>query len=955
MEDADKELLVELRAESLEHTDRIEPMLLEMEQKISATESYINDLFRAVHSIKGGFGFFGITNIVDLTHSMENVMSKLRDKLLEPDAYIVSVLIKGVDKLRAMLENIDNVKDYNIQSELGELKPILEGDYASKAADKAALDAAESDLVADDHKVKMVKDVDEAKVSAKVDAEQDTLRVKIGLLNSLMGSGGELVLNRNQLLQSFLKSRGEFIDQEKIKSVNRISRQRIQSFIHHSAVLQTKKFDDLKSFVKEEMNWLKMEISKEIDKPLSSDKSLNGIIQNLDRNTAALQEHIMNTRMQPIQTLFNKFPRIVRDLSKSLKKEVDLVTKGQSVELDKSILEKLADPMTHLLRNSMDHGVEKPEEREAKGKLRRGTVTMDAFHEGGKVVILIQDDGAGINEKRVLSGALEKGVISENEVKTLSQEEVFGLIFRPGFSTAAVVSDVSGRGVGMDVVKTNIESIGGTIEVESAQDKGTKFIMRLPLTLAILPALVIRSHNMTFCIPQLALEELVNIKGDDITEKISRIHEAEVLKLRDELLPLKRLSELMGTQSSYHNRIEGQWKEDQRNRWSDRREASQLVTQENRGDILDRRSSINNSVTIVILNIGERKYGLVVDEVIENEEVVIKPVSRYFNTRKCYAGCTILGNGDVAMILDANGLIEMTDFDFSHLTNEAAQARLEKEKNILKETQEFLTFENGTADKFALTLDLVGRVETVRPDQVQRVADKEFVNYSDRSVQIIRLEDHIQGVKPTTVPAEYTLIIPKLVKNPVGILCHSVIDTVRTSSESTLGSVSDSNVLGTFLNNNELVMIVDVYSMLEKYDPNKMPQEQESNILQGKKCLLAEDTQFFQRVIYKFLTNLGFLVDVADDGEKAWDKLTSGKKYDIVVTDIQMPYLDGFGLVKRIRKNADLKHLPVMALSSMATDKYKQKGYEAGVSAYEIKLDKEKQKVALEKLLRGEY
>lgn len=944
MEEADKELLVELRAESLEHTDRIEPMLLEMEQDIDSTEKFINDLFRAVHSIKGGFGFFGITNIVELTHSMENLMSKLRDQVLQADTHIVSVLIKGIDKLRLMLEDIDNVSDYDISSELAELKPILEGGYTPS---KAAVTKAPS------AKPKALQVSEGTKASAKVETEQDTLRVKIGLLNSLMDSGGELVLNRNQLLQSFLKTRGDFVDKEKLRSLHRVSRQRIQTYITQNQVLQGLNLDEFKLYVKEEMEWLKHEMNRELDKPLNTHKALNAIIQNLDRNTAALQENIMNTRMQPIATLFNKFPRIVRDLSKALDKEVDLETKGQTVELDKSILEKLADPMTHLLRNSMDHGIEVPDSRESKGKARRGKVVLDAFHEAGKVVIVIQDDGAGINESKVLNSALTKGLVTEKEAEALTQEEVFALVFRPGFSTADVVSDVSGRGVGMDVVKTNIESIGGTIEVESEKDVGSKFIMRLPLTLAILPALVIKSHDMTFCIPQLSLEELVNIKGDEIPQKISRIQNDEVLRLRDELLPLKRLSDIMNTQPMYHDKSTDSWKEDRRARWSDRREARSLVGEDHREGSDDRRVSMNNSVTIVILNIGERKFGLVVDEVVENEEVVIKPVSRFFNNHKCYAGCTILGNGDVAMILDASGLLEMTNIDFSRLTNETLKARLEKEQNSLKESQEFLTFDNGTEDTFALTLDLVGRVETVKPNQIQKVADKEFVNYEDRSIQVLRLEDHVKITKPDTDPEDYTLIIPKLVKNPVGILCHNVIDTVRTSGELNKENINDPAVLGTFLNDNKIVMILDIYNILEKYDPEKMPHEKESNVLMGKNCLLAEDTQFFQRVIYKFLTNLGLNVDVADDGEKAWDKLVSGKKYDLVVTDIQMPHLDGFGLVTRIRKNADLKHLPVMALSSMATEKYKARGYEVGVSAYEIKLDKEKQKIALEKLLKG--
>lgn len=791
---------------------------------------------------------------------------------------------------------------------------------------------------------------------------EESIRVKLELLNSLMNAAGELILNRNQLLQAFTKNKGQYFDSEELESnIDRFGDNLVKNM--ETQLRQgSLGYHNIDEFLNSEYRLMTRLTDDNLNKPLNSNSDLNTLVQSLDRNTSTLQENIMSTRMQPILNLFNKFPRIIRDLCLSLDKEVELDIKGRNVELDKTILEKLADPMVHLIRNSMDHGIETPEIRLEAGKDRKGLVKLNAFHEGGKVIITISDDGGGIRRDKVLGNAVSKGIVSDVEAISMSDKEVWNLIFAPGFSTADQVSDISGRGVGMDVVKTNIEGLGGTIEVESTEGKGSTFTMRLPLTLAIIPSLIIGVHGLTFAVPQLALEEIVRIRSFEIGKRIQRIHNAEVLRLREKILPLVRLSDLLESVPMFRDPITGEWKEDHRTRWSDRRDDPALTQSEVNGPDIkqssenrsgdDRRNNINNALQIIVLKVGNSTFGMIVDKVFDNEEIVIKPLSRYLNKHKSYSGMAILGSGDIAMILDVNGLSNIANLKFAESDTNVDDLEA-LEDNRLKELQKFLIFRNHQDEQFALTLDLVNRIKHIKMSDIQEVGGKEFLNSGDTSIEVLRLDNVLPIKKPELDPDEEALVIvPTLVTHPIGILCTHVEDIVQIMVNLEHKDFEAKGIIGTFLMKNQLVMVLDIYEMFEQYKPEKYVIEEKTNPFEGKKVLLAEDTQFFQRVITKFLLDQGFEVDVADDGEKAWDKLMSGKKYDILVSDVQMPHLDGFGLVERVRKNSKVSHLPIMMLTSMSNESYRERGAQLGVDAYEIKLDKAKQVKTLTKLLK---
>lgn len=1130
-EDLDPEMLGELVTESREHLTECEPIFLKMEREGAATPDEIDQIFRNIHSVKGGFRLFGYSTIIDITHAIEAIFSRVREGELVVDYTMVERLIVVMDKVTVLINDPTHSKDISIEEEMSLMLPYLDEesmnelqlDYShiqpkaiedsTEASDEAietvpeASDKETSVQVnfipgkveflnsefGDDNHVfepfirtgknlflidgssaitsteefanKMLEDnnvfegytpylkdltelktawaeyagyegkvllmnsvleqemmefavdaelkdiyqvvfvdefsvaevveevaevaevavaqpseptaapvpevVSEPKVQVEVSQSKplppmksesnksnadESIRVKVELLNSLMNAAGELILNRNQLLQAFNKSKAQFFDATDFDhEIDRFGENLIKS-IEYNAKQGIVNHHNLDDFLQNEYKSLNKFTEDSLAKPLNSDAKLNTLVQSLDRNTSTLQENIMSTRMQPIMNLFNKFPRIIRDLSMSLEKEVELDLMGRNVELDKTILEKLADPMVHLIRNSMDHGIEMPDERVAAGKDRKGTVALNAYHEGGKVIITISDDGGGIRRDKILSNAVNKGIVDEAESHKMSDKEVWNLIFAAGFSTADQVSDISGRGVGMDVVKTNIESLGGTIEVESAEGKGSTFTMRLPLTLAIIPSLIVGVHGLTFAIPQLALEEIVRIRSTDVPHRIERIHNSEVLRLRERILPLIRLSDLLDSKPMFKHPTTGEWKEDKRTRWSDRRNDSILSQAEQDAEDLrrgeSRRKSIQNALQIVILKVGNNTFGMIVDKVFDNEEIVIKPLSRYLSQYRAYSGMAILGSGEIAMILDVNGLSNLANLKFAETDTKLDDAEL-VEENKIKELQKFLVFRNHENDRLALTLDLVNRVKYIKMSELQEIGGREFLNTEDSSIEILRLESILPIKDPGLKPDDDALVlIPTLVRHPIGILCSQVEDIVQISVNLAHKEFDDKGIIGTFLLDSELVMVLDIYEMFEQFKPEKYVLEESKNPFEGKKVLLAEDTQFFQRVITKFLLEQGFTVDVADDGEKAWDKLMTGNHYDILISDVQMPHLDGFGLVERVRKNSKVSHMPIMMLTSMSNDSYRERGAKLGVDAYEIKLDKARQVETLTRLLK---
>ncbi|MCP4550128.1 MAG: hybrid sensor histidine kinase/response regulator [bacterium] len=976
----DLEILQELITESKEHLSSIEPDLLEMEEKgTDISQELINRLFRAIHSIKGGFSFFGLDAIVNLTHVMESVLMNVRDGEMSINHEMVDYLLMGVDKTREMIDDIDSADSIDVAEVKRGLEKFLEAEAGDDTSDDAIVEIPDDAIVevpeepvaevpeepvaevpeepvaeapeepvaeAPDDAIVEVPDepvaiappkpippkvveadnagnqktkLDEADKQRLHSSSSEVLRVKVDLLNKLMNLAGELVLARNQIVQVLSRklnetSAGESLTKSLQNSLQQCRRKITSQFrdmAHQESGDIANVRDSITDAINREMDILSDQLNMAADIRLSGVPGLNSAMVNVDTVTTDLQENIMRTRMQTLGAVFNKFPRVVRELSRKTGREVKLDFSGSEVELDKSIIESLSDPLTHLLRNAVDHGIELPEDREARGKARMGTVGIRAYHEGGQVNVEISDDGAGIDTARIRSKALAKGLISTEQSEKMDDKDAMKLIFAAGLSTAKEVSDVSGRGVGMDVVRTNIEEIGGSIDIDSTLGQGSTITLKLPLTLAIIPSLIVAVAGRRFAIPQVSLEELVRLRKNDPKRRLEKIQGADVLRLRGKLLPIVRLADLLGMSGS---------------------------TSGSGGE-----SEEGKAVQIMVLKIGLQRYGLVVDEVLDSEEIVVKPLPSFLKDAKVYAGATIMGDGKVAMILDVTGIADYATLNFTSL--EAATDTGVVDTSLSNtETQTLLLFHNHENDTFAINLALVSRIEKIQRDKMENVGGKEYLRYPDHSLRLIRLHDFMPVSTPESEPEELFVIIPKLVTHPMGIIASSCEDVINVQVDVDRDTIRGTGILGSAIVEEKLVMFLDIYSLFESAEPELCKIEEvreERHSLVGSKILLAEDTPFFRAVEKKYIEEMGCKVDIAKDGQEAWDLLNAeGARYDMLVTDIEMPNMDGIELTRNVRASSRFGEIPIVALTALSSEKIRQAGEEAGVTAYEVKLDK---------------
>lgn len=514
------------------------------------------------------------------------------------------------------------------------------------------------------------------------------------------------------------------------------------------------------------------------------------ILQNFDLVTSEMQEHIMRIRLQPLSKIMNKFPRIVRELSHYSEKEIDIVIEGGDVELNKSVIEGLSDPLTHLIRNCVDHGIETPAEREKHGKPRFGRICLSACHEGGQVNISIADDGRGIDVDRVAQKVVEKGLMSVESISRMSRVEKMNLIFLPGLSTAETISDISGRGVGMDVVKTNIEGLNGQLEIESAQGSGTTIRIRLPLTLAIIPSLIIGVEKDIFVIPQSNVKELICVRGADVKRKIEQVMGVEVLRLRERLIPVARLADLIGIKRTYIDPSSGERLTDYRQRISGRRNMNEDMkgtgrdSEKNelpsRAGVVDRRCGGSKDLNIVVLTTGKNTYGLIFDDLFSTEEIVVKPLPVQIKDCLFFAGAAIMGDGRVAMILDSAGIARAANFSFADVTSEEKR-RIEEEntKADMKNGQSVVMFNIASDEFFALPLFRIYRIEIIGRHEIKRIGEQLFINYAGSPLPLISIET-LLNVSPLPDNLKETcVIIPKTAHQPVGILVSEITDTAE--------------------------------------------------------------------------------------------------------------------------------------------------------------------------------
>ena len=690
-------------------------------------------------------------------------------------------------------------------------------------------------------------------VRRKEKKAESSLRIDINLLDKLMSLAGELVLSRNQMMQMIA---------------------------------------------------------------INDMESLQNISQRINIITTELQENIMRTRMQPIGNVFSKYPRIVRDLSRNLGKDIDFIIKGKEVELDKNIVENLSDPLTHLVRNSVDHGIEIPSKRKAAGKEPTGKLMLCAYHEGGQVNIDIIDDGAGIDVHKLKRKAVEKGLLSQADVENMSDRDALNLIFLPGFSMAKEITDVSGRGVGMDVVKTSFEKLGGIIDIQSEVGKGTTINIKLPLTLAIIPSLIVKSRNERFAIPQMNLVELVKIKAADIKEKIESIHGIEVFRLRGRLLPLLRLRSVL-----YPDSI----------------------------DLSDEEKDIN----IVVLAAGNQKYGIIVDGLNDSEEIVVKPLGRHLKDCKCYAGATIMGDGRVALILDVQGIANYSglvqDEDLTMMDEDE-----KKETASLEDRQSVILFNNGTKEQFSVSLALVSRIDRVKTSHIEHIGGRDLIKYRGNSLPVIRLEKYLELDSPPEQDNLYVVFF-KIKGRDIGLIARNIVDTKELNFEIDTATLKQTGIMGSSIIDDITTLFLDIFEIVEMAEPSWFEGREAVTVEDNKNpsILLVEDSNFFRAHVKNYLQGEGYEVIEAFDGKDGFEKLCKNR-VNLVITDIEMPVMNGYELTKKIKSDERFRGLKVIALTAMAGEEDVQKGVESGVDSYQIKFDRETLLDDVMTMLRGD-
>ncbi|KPA10538.1 chemotaxis protein CheA [Candidatus Magnetomorum sp. HK-1] len=578
----------------------------------------------------------------------------------------------------------------------------------------------------------------------------ETIRVPVDLIDRLMNLAGELVLGRNQLRQ-------------------------------------------------------------EIEEKVVDNPRLVNVMQNVNLVTSEIQENIMRMRMQPLSSIFNKFPRVVRDIARQLYKKAEIVIDGGEVELDKSILENLSDPLTHIIRNSLDHGIEPPEVRIKNNKPEIGEIHLTAVHEGSQVIITVSDNGRGIDSDALAEKAINTNLVTQEQVARMSVKQKINLIFLPGFSTAKTVSDISGRGVGMDVVKTNIEKLGGHVDLDSTIGKGTIVIIRLPLTLSIIPSLIVGSCNHIFAIPQINVQELVNIKASEVAKRLEKVGDATVLRLRERLLPMVWLDEVL---------------ELEKNEEID--DPTPLINPDNSTDIdivkdngnrfleVTQLDSLEKNVNIVVLRVGTNSFGLAVNQLFDNEEIVVKPLSRHIKDCKCFSGSTIMGDGRVAMILDTAGIADFAFLRFAEISAEERRRREqeERDKKAASKRKPILLFNNALDEYFGLPLSNISRLELISRDNIQLVGQREYVNYNGKGLPLIRLENFL-AVNPLPELEELYLIIPKANGPMAGIMVSRIINILDIQEDIARDAYTPKGFLGSGFIEGYLTFFLDPEAVLQ--------------------------------------------------------------------------------------------------------------------------------------------
>jgi two-component system chemotaxis sensor kinase CheA len=890
------DLLREFLTETSESLDTVDNQLVRFEQDPSDAK-ILDNIFRLVHTIKGTCGFLGLPRLEALAHAGETLMGKFRDGM-PVKAEAVTLILSSIDRIKEILAGLeatetepegtdeDLIEQLHAMAEGGhhaEAEPVApvpvvaappvqpaitqevakgtlvdqvlerqlrpgevslddlerafretETEIAPVAAKAPAPEAAPAPQAAKEVKAKPAK---KAAVAADTDVQEadkianQSIRVNVDTLEHLMTMVSELVLTRNQLLE--------------------ISRR-------------------------------------------NEDTEFKVPLQRLSNVTAELQEGVMKTRMQPIGNAWQKLPRIVRDLSGELGKQIELEMHGADTELDRQVLDLIKDPLTHMVRNSADHGLETPAERLAGGKGEQGTIRLSAYHEGGHIIICIADNGRGLNTERIKAKAVQNGLVTEAELEKMTEAQIHKFIFAPGFSTAAAVTSVSGRGVGMDVVRTNIDQIGGTIDIKSVAGEGSSVTIKIPLTLAIVSALIVEAAGDRFAIPQLSVVELVRARANS-EHRIERIKDTAVLRLRNKLLPLMHLKKLL--------------------------------------KIDDGSSSDPENGFIVVTQVGSQTFGIVVDGVFHTEEIVVKPMSTKLRHIDMFSGNTILGDGAVIMIIDPNGIAKAlgaSGASAHELADEASAAHAIGGEQLTS----LLVFRAGSSQPKAVPLGLVTRLEEIATDKIELSNGRYMVQYREQLMPLVQMTGvtvQTQGSQPILVFADDG--------RSMGLVVDEIIDIVEERLHIEVAGQQD-GILGSAVIKGQATEVIDVGHFLPMAFADWFSRKEMRASSTAQSVLLVDDSAFFRNMLAPVLKAAGYKVRVAVNAQEGLSALRSNQTFDVVLTDIEMPDMNGFEFAEVIRADNNLSTMPIIGLSSLVSPAAIERGRQAGFHDYVAKFDR---------------
>lgn len=868
------ELLRDFLTETHESIDVVDVELVRFEQDPNNAK-ILNNIFRLVHTIKGTCGFLNLPRLEALTHAAEALMGKFRDGA-RVTGEAVTLVLATIDRVKVLLDKLEQ----NEAEPAGDDRDLIAKLERMAASTASAQPAPQPNENVIDELERAFRDTPAPRYQSSAATPPSAAAALVpNASSSGVSSLGTAPSDAFEVGTQPDDSAGRDEEPADSKIANQSIRVHVDTLEH------------LMTMVSELVltrNQL-LDIGRR-----NEDSEFKAPLQRLSNVTAELQEGVMKTRMQPIGNAWQKLPRIVRDLSAELGKPIEFEMQGAETELDRQVLDLIKDPLIHMVRNSADHGLEMPAERRAAGKPEKGTIRLSAWHEGGHIIVEVSDDGRGLDTARIRTKAIERGLTTESEVEKMTDPQVQKFIFMPGFSTASKVTSISGRGVGMDVVRANMDQIGGVIDVKSVLGQGTSFIIKIPLTLAIVSALIVQCAGDRFAIPQLAVVELVRARNNS-EHRIERIKDAAVLRLRNKLLPLFRLSSLL--------KIDGAAESDVENGF------------------------------IVVTQVGSQTFGIVVDAVFHTEEIVVKPMSGKLRHIPMFCGNTILGDGSVIMIIDPNGIAQkLAGSTSTRMVAETAAERGPEEDMV----ESMLLFRAGSPQPKAVPLSLVTRLEEVDPKAIEVSNDRAVMQYRGQLMPLVPINGDVRvktgGSQPLLVFCDDG--------RSMGLMVDEIVDIVEERLDIELMSAT-AGVLGSAVIKGQATEVIDIAHYLPLAFEDWLHWRPRQTGAAPHHVLLVDDAPFFRNMLAPVLKAAGYVVTPASSVDEAIALLHGGRRFDVVVTDIEMPGKDGFELASAVRANPRTANLPVIGLSSLVSAEALERGRQVGLHDYVAKFDRQ--------------